>query len=201
MEKEKDTYKTIRSTSQCHLTKMRSKFLGFAEPVKDLGEIKDFLLLYKKKYHDARHLCYAYILGPQSDTTFSNDNGEPSGTAGRPILEQLRAYELTNTLLIVVRYFGGIKLGTSGLFSAYKTIAHDTLEQSEIITETVNKCCSISFEYPYLDKVLKIVNETEAKITAKDFQMTCRMTLQIRLSLYEYIKNLLEKIPKLKINE
>lgn len=201
MKEKTDTYKTIRSSSQGHFTQMRSKFLGFAEPINDTDDVKNLLLQYKRKYHDARHLCYAYILGTQGDIFYSNDNGEPSGTAGRPILEQIRAYGLTNTLVVVIRYFGGIKLGTSGLFSAYKTTAHETLEQSEIITETVNEYCSISFDYPYLDKVLRIANETNAKVTAKDFQMTCLMTLQIRASHYEHIKNLLEKIPTLKFNE
>lgn len=128
-----DTYKTISGISESVFTEKRSKFIAIAIPVRSVAEIKNLLEQYQKKYYDARHVCYAYMLGPERKDFRANDNGEPSGTAGKPILGQINSHELTDVLVIVVRYFGGIKLGTSGLIVAYRTAASQALAEATVI--------------------------------------------------------------------
>ena len=179
-------------------TEKRSKFLAFAIPVRSLDEIKEHLKAYEKKYYDARHVCYAYMLGAERTDFRANDNGEPSGTAGRPILGQINSFGLTDILIIVVRYFGGIKLGTSGLIVAYKAAAQEALNAAEIIEKTVDAQLSFAFEYPFLNDVMRIVKEDGPEIVSQDFDNDCRMTLRIRKSQAERLEARLNKVETLR---
>lgn len=154
-----DTYKTIVEPSEGIYTEKRSKFIAIALPVRTLDEIKAHLETYQKKYYDARHVCYAYMLGAARKDFRANDNGEPSGTAGKPILGQINSNELTDILIIVVRYFGGIKLGTSGLIVAYKAAAAEAISAATIIEKTVDEEVTVMFEYPFMNDIMRIVKE------------------------------------------
>ena len=148
---------------------------------------------YQKKYYDARHVCWAYMLGADRETFRSNDNGEPSGTAGKPILGQINSNELTDIIILVVRYFGGVKLGTSGLVVAYRTAAAEAIANATIVMRTVDEEYSFSFEYPLMNKVMKVVRDMDARIVSQSFDMDCQMTLSIRKGLMPQLK---EKIGK-----
>ena len=193
-----DTFKTISKPSEGTYTEKRSKFLAFALPVRAVDEVKDIVKDYQKKYYDARHVCYAYMLGPERTDFRANDNGEPSGTAGKPILGQINSYGLTDILIIVVRYFGGIKLGTSGLIQAYKQAAIEALAVADIIEKTVDADISFAFEYPFMNDVMRIVKEEEPQIIAQGYDTDCTMTLRQRLSAMERLKARLEKVETLK---
>ena len=193
-----DTFKTISKPSEGTYTEKRSKFLAFALPVRTVDEVKDIVKDYQKKYYDARHVCYAYMLGPERTDFRANDNGEPSGTAGKPILGQINSYGLTDILIIVVRYFGGIKLGTSGLIQAYKQAAIEALAVADIIEKTVDADISFAFEYPFMNDVMRIVKEEEPQIIAQGYDTDCTMTLRQRLSAMERLKARLEKVETLK---
>ena len=145
-----DTYKTIVAPAEGLYTEKRSKFIAIALPVSTVEEVKEQLDVYQKKYYDARHVCYAYMLGPERKDFRANDNGEPSGTAGKPILGQINSNGLTNILIIVVRYFGGIKLGTSGLIVAYRTAASEAIVAATVIEKTVDEEVTVLFEYPLM---------------------------------------------------
>ena len=173
-----------------------SKFLSFAEPITDEEQAKERIKWYKKKYHDARHVCYAYRLGERGDQERANDNGEPSGTAGKPILGQIHSKELTNVLVIVVRYFGGVKLGTSGLIVAYRAAAAEALEAVEHIEKTINGEIVLKFSYPLLNEVLRIVKEEEPKVVEQLFDNDCLVRLSMRLS---RLPRLVERYEKLVI--
>lgn len=189
-----DTYKTISDLSEAIFTEKRSKFLAFAIPVRTVEEIKEHIDFYQKKYYDARHVCYAYMLGAERETFRANDNGEPSGTAGKPILGQINSNELTDILVVVIRYFGGIKLGTSGLIVAYKAAAAEAIAAAEIIEKTVDEEITIAFEYPFMNDVMRIVKEEEPEIVRQFFDMDCEMTLRIRQSLMPKLRTRLEKV-------
>ncbi|MCR5573466.1 MAG: YigZ family protein, partial [Bacteroidaceae bacterium] len=178
-------------------TEKRSKFLAFAIPVRTIDEIKEQLKVYEKKYYDARHVSYAYMLGAERTDFRANDNGEPSGTAGRPILGQINSFGLTDILIVVVRYFGGIKLGTSGLIVAYKAAAQEALNAADIIEKTVDADITFVFEYPFLNDVMRIVKEESPEIISQDFDNDCRMTLRIRKSQFEKLKSRLQKVETL----
>ena len=193
-----DTFKTISKPSEGTYTEKRSKFLAFALPVRTVDEVKDIVKDYQKKYYDARHVCYAYMLGPERTDFRANDNGEPSGTAGKPILGQINSYGLTDILIIVVRYFGGIKLGTSGLIQAYKQAAIEALAVADIIEKTVDADISFAFEYPFMNDVMRIVKEEEPQIIVQGYDTDCTMTLRQRLSAMERLKARLEKVETLK---
>lgn len=188
-----DTYLTISKISEGLYKEKGSKFLAFAIPVRTIDEIKAILEEKRKAFHDARHVCYAYILGPEGKEFRANDDGEPSGTAGRPMLGILQSYNLTYTLLIIVRYFGGTKLGTSGLINAYKESANDAIVNNEIIEKTIDKMLVVKFEYPFLNEIMKIVKEEEPTIINQEFEMECSMTLSIRQRDYDRLKNKLEQ--------
>ena len=192
-----DTYKTISKLAEGTYTEKRSKFLAFAIPVRTIDEIKEQLKVYEKKYYDARHVCYAYMLGAERTDFRANDNGEPSGTAGRPILGQINSFGLTDILIVVVRYFGGIKLGTSGLIVAYKAAAQEALNAADIIEKTVDADITFVFEYPFLNDVMRIVKEESPEIISQDFDNDCRMTLRIRKSQFEKLKSHLQKVETL----
>jgi len=196
-----DIYKTISKIAEGTYTEKRSKFLAFAIPVRTLDEVKEHLKFYEKKYFDARHVCYAYMLGAERSDYRANDNGEPSGTAGRPILGQINSYGLTDVLIVVVRYFGGIKLGTSGLIVAYKAATQEALNAADIIEKTVDEDVSFSFEYPFLNDVMRIVKEESPEIVSQDFDNDCQMTLRIRKSMSDKLRQRLQKVETLRIIE
>ena len=193
---QEDTYKTITGLAEGIYTEKRSKFIAIAIPVRTLEEVKQHLEVYQKKYYDARHVCYAYRLGERGDQERSNDNGEPSGTAGKPILGQIHSKELTNVLVIVVRYFGGVKLGTSGLIVAYRAAAAEALEAVPHIEKTINGEIVLKFSYPLLNEVLRIVKEEEPRMVEQVFDNDCMVRLSMRLS---RLPRLIERYEKLVI--
>ena len=196
-----DTFKTIAAPAEGTYSEKRSKFLAFAIPVRTQDEVKELVKEYQKRYYDARHACYAYMLGHERKDFRANDNGEPSGTAGKPILGQINSNELTDILIIVVRYFGGIKLGTSGLIGAYKTAAADAIANATIIEKTVDDDVTVFFEYPFLNDVMRIVKEEEPQVVEQVFEMDCKMTLRIRRSKMERLRSRLEKVETARIQE
>lgn len=196
-----DTFKTIAAPAEGTYSEKRSKFLAFAIPVHTLDEVKELVKEYQKKYYDAHHACYAYMLGHERKDFRANDNGEPSGTAGKPILGQINSNELTDILIIVVRYFGGIKLGTSGLIGAYKTAAADAIANATIIEKTVDDDVTVFFEYPFLNDVMRIVKEEEPQVVEQMFEMDCKMTLRIRRSKMGRLRSRLEKVETARIQE
>ena len=194
---QEDTYKTITELSEGIYTEKRSKFIAIAIPVRTLDEVKQHLEVYQKKYYDARHVCYAYMLGHERKNFRANDNGEPSGTAGKPILGQINSNELTDILIIVVRYFGGVKLGTSGLIVAYRAAAAEALEAVEHIEKTINGEIVLRFSYPLLNEVLRIVKDEEPKVVEQVFDNDCVIRLSMRLS---RLPRLVERYEKLVIS-
>ena len=194
-----DTYRTIRDLSEGYYTEKRSRFLSFALPVRTPDEVKTQLDIYRKKYYDARHVCWAYMLGPDRTTFRANDDGEPSSTAGKPILGQINSNNLTDILIIVVRYFGGIELGTSGLIVAYRTAAAEAIAAAHIEERTVDETITITFEYPHLNSVMRIVKEDKPDVLAQSFELTCEMTLRIRQSCMDALKSRLLKVDSLRI--
>ncbi|MCQ2257785.1 MAG: YigZ family protein [Bacteroidaceae bacterium] len=196
-----DSYKTIKATSEGTYSEKRSKFLAFAIPVTTVEEVKQYVAEYQKKYYDARHCCYAYMLGHERLDFRANDNGEPSGTAGKPILGQINSNELTNILIIVVRYFGGIKLGTSGLIVAYKAAAAEAIAAAEIIEKTVDEEVTFMFEYPFMNDVMRIVKEEQPDIISQGYDTDCSMTLRIRKDSMPKLRARLEKVETLSFVE
>lgn len=189
-----DVYKTIREVSEGYYTEKRSRFISYAIPVRSVEEVKEQLEKYRKQYYDARHLCWAYMLGPDRLTFRANDDGEPSSTAGKPILGQINSNELTDILVVVARYFGGIELGTSGLIVAYRTAAAEAIAAAEIEERTVDEDITVAFEYPFLNGIMRIVKEDSPLIIAQKFEMDCEMTLRIRKSEADRLKLRLLKI-------
>lgn len=194
-----DTYHTIAEPSEAIYTEKRSKFIAIALPVRTVEEIKIHLDTYQKKYYDARHLCYAYMLGAGRKEFRANDNGEPSGTAGKPILGQINSNELTDILVIVVRYFGGIKLGTGGLIVAYKAAAAGAIAAATVIEKTVDEEVTVLFEYPFMNDIMRIVKEEEPEIISQAYDMDCSMTLRIRQSMMPRLRARLEKVETARI--
>lgn len=188
-----DEYKTILSASEGTYSELRSKFLAFAHPVTNVEEALSIVEQYQKKYYDARHVCWAYMLGAEREVFRSNDNGEPSGTAGKPILGQINSNELTNILVLVVRYFGGVKLGTSGLIVAYRTAAAEAIKNAEIISKTVDEIYSFGFEYPFMNAVMKVVRDMDATIVEQSYDNECKMSLSIRLGKMTELKDKIAK--------
>ena len=196
-----DTYKTIVAAAEGLSTEKRSKFIAHAHPVRTLDEIKEWIEKYQKQYYDARHVCYAYMLGAERKDFRANDNGEPSGTAGKPILGQINSNELTDILIVVIRYFGGIKLGTSGLIQAYKAAAIEVLAVCEIVECTIDDEVVIAFEYPFMNDVMRIVKEDAPTLVSQSYDMDCLMTLRIRRSLMPRLKERLSKVETLRFIE
>lgn len=172
--------------------------MSFALPVSTVGEVNKYLQEYRKKYFDARHVCWAFMLGAARTTFRTNDDGEPSSTAGRPILGQINSHVLTDILIIVVRYFGGIELGTGGLIVAYRKAAAEAIAKAEIEERTIDEIITIVFEYPSLNTVMRTIKEEHAEIVSKTIEMTCLMTLRIQRKFSERLKNRL-KIEKIQI--
>lgn len=188
-----DKYLTINAPSEGLYKEKGSKFIAFAVPVSNVEQIKTILEEKRKEHHDARHVCYAYILGVDKADYRSNDDGEPSGTAGRPILGSLLSAGVTNVLIAVVRYFGGTKLGTSGLINAYKVAAADALENAEIIEKTVDEEIHISFDYLVMNDVMKIIKDVAPQVMSQQFDNNCNMVLSIRKG---DAPNLIERLKK-----
>jgi uncharacterized YigZ family protein len=194
-----DTYKTIKEKSEGCYSEKRSRFISFAIPVSTVDEVKTVLEKFRKQYYDANHVCWAYMLGPERREFRSNDDGEPSSTAGKPILGQINSHELTDILIIVIRYFGGIELGTSRLTAAYRTAAAEAIAAAEITERTVDEDIRIAFEYPHLNGVMRIIKEMRPEILSQSLEMTCEMTLRIRQSLAGELRSRLSKIESIYI--
>lgn len=201
MEPAKDTYKTIVADAEAIFKDKGSKFLTYAYPVTSEEEIKEKLEPLRKKYYDATHHCYAWRLGPQGEAFRANDDGEPSGTAGKPILGQMLSYELTNILIVVVRYFGGTKLGVSGLINAYRESAREVIANCEIVTRTVDAHYKIRFSYMAMNDVMKIVKDIQPEVISQVFDNLCEMELAIRESLAEQLHRKLEKTEGVEVDD
>lgn len=189
-----DIYKTITACTEEIYKEKGSKFLSFAIPVSNVDEVKEIVKNFRKEYYDARHICYAYMLGKERKEWRVNDDSEPSGTAGRPIMGQINSRELTNILVIVVRYFGGILLGTGGLVVAYKEATLDALNQAQIIEKTVDEAYSINFDYALMNDVMRVIKDSNANIVNQSYDINCLMNLSIRKQDSELLKLKLEKI-------
>ena len=189
-----DEYRTISGTSEGYYTEKRSKFLAFAHHVETVEEIKDILAEYRKKYYDARHVCYAYMLGAERTGFRANDDGEPSSTAGKPILGQINSNLLTNILIVVVRYYGGVNLGTSGLIVAYREAAADAIAHAAIETRQVEEIVKHTFSYPQMNDVMRIVKNMNPRIISQTYDNTCEIVLSIRKSEAEQLRNQLGKL-------
>lgn len=176
-----DFFKTLAAPSEGLYKEKMSKFLSFAIPVTSATEAKEIIKQYQKRFYDARHVCWAYMIGTDRSEFLSSDNGEPSGTAGKPILGQINSFELTNVLIIVVRYFGGILLGTSGLIVAYRKAAADAITNGTILE--CHEQGSVTFTFPYLgmNDVMKLVKRDNLKVTEQEFDNLCKMTIQANL--------------------
>ncbi|MDR1781109.1 MAG: YigZ family protein [Tannerella sp.] len=195
-----DSYKTIGAVSEGYYSEKRSRFISYAVPVQSVEEAKSAIDRYRKQYFDARHVCWAYMLGCERTAYRVNDDGEPSSTAGKPILGQINSNELTDILIVVVRYFGGIELGTSGLTAAYRAAAAAAIAAATIEERTVDETVAIAFEYPHLNSVMRIVKDMQPQVIAQQFDMNCEMTLRIRKSLVEQLKNGLSKVESIRFH-
>ena len=189
-----DQYKTINNIGEGTYSEKRSKFLAFTHHVTSVDEVKDIVQTYRKKYYDARHVCYAYVLGPDGSEFRANDDGEPSSTAGKPILGQIHSNELTDILIIVVRYYGGVNLGTSGLIVAYRTAAAEAIADSDIIEKFVEEEITYSFPYVTMNDVMRIIKEMNPRIVSQTYDNTCEIKLSIRQSMAAQLKAKLEKL-------
>lgn len=196
-----DTFRTIAAPSEAVYTEKRSKFLAFAYPVTSVEQAKERVVELQKKYFDARHVCWAYMLGPERKDFRANDNGEPSGTAGKPILGQINSLELTDVVIGVVRYFGGIKLGTSGLIVAYRQAARLALEAAEIIE--CHQCAEVNFAFPYMamNEVMKVARLPGVEIVTQVFDCACSMILRVELDHLDNVRNRLTDIDGLTFND
>lgn len=189
-----DTFKTIAQTSEGLYKEKGSKFMAFAYPVDNENAVKEIVANLKKEYHDARHHCYAYILGPDKSAFRLNDDGEPSGTAGRPIYGQLLSKDVTNVLVVVIRYFGGILLGTSGLINAYKTAAKDALDNNTIVEKTIDEKYRVSFDYTEMNSVMKLLKDPYVQILGQTFDERNQIDFSIRRREADRITTALKKL-------
>ena len=200
-----DEYRTIEATGERlrvgeqsagmgYYTEKRSKFLAFAHHVETVDEVKQLLDQYRKKYYDARHVCYAYMLGAGREDFRANDDGEPSSTAGKPILGQINSNELTDILIVVVRYYGGVNLGTSGLIVAYREAAADAIAHCQVVTRQVEEIVTYSFAYPMMNDVMRVVKELSPRIVSQTYDNTCEIRLAIRKSEADRLRQRLSKL-------
>jgi len=193
-------YTTLVDKSEGMYREKGSKFIALAYPVASVDEIKDLLMQIRKKHYDARHVCYAYMLGSDRSEFRSVDDGEPSGTAGRPILGQINSRQLTNVLVVVVRYFGGILLGTGGLITAYREAAADALENASKVNRLVETPLTIYFEYPMMNEVMRRIREQNARLVSQELKMECTLQVLAGLTAAEILKNQLEKLEGVKVD-
>ena len=189
-----DEFKTISNVGEGTYSEKRSKFLAFSHHVETEEQVKDIVAQYRKKYYDARHVCYAYMLGAERQVFRANDDGEPSSTAGKPILGQINSNELTDILIVVVRYYGGVNLGTGGSIVAYKTAAAEAIAASEIEIRQVEELVTYNFPYVMMNDVMRVVKEMKPRIVNQVYDNTCEITLSIRKSEAEQLKNRLDKL-------
>lgn len=190
-----DTYKTVsKEVCEGFYSEKRSKFLAFVHHVDSVDEAMAIVKEYRKKYYDARHCCYAYVLGSDRADFRANDDGEPSSTAGKPILGQLNRLELTDVLVVVIRYYGGVNLGTGGLIVAYRTATEDALSKAVIEEKFVEERITYRFTYPMINTVMRVVKETRARIVSQSFDNDCEIVLSIRQSLAEGLQARLDKL-------
>ena len=199
---EKDTYKTIAAASEEVLYKEKnSKFFGYAFPVTTEEEIKEILERLRKEHFSARHWCYAYQIGTEKIQYRANDDGEPNNSAGMPIYGQIQSFEVTNVLVVVVRYFGGVKLGVGGLISAYKIAAQMALENSEIVERTINKHFITSFGYANMNKVMRIIKEKNLQIVSQKMEMDCEIEIATRKKNVQNLLDTFENLYEIKLTE
>lgn len=189
-----DTYKTIEKSSEGFFKDKGSKFIALAFPVDNESKVQEYRAFLRKKYHDARHHVYAFYIGKGQVLYRSSDDGEPSNSSGPPVLGQIRSFGLTNILIVVVRYFGGTKLGIPGLINAYKSAAADALKNAHIVTKTITKNISFEFKYPAMNEVMRIVKNPGVKIERQEFLENCMLDINIRISNFEEIYNKLKII-------
>ncbi len=183
-----DFFKTVKGISQGLYKEKMSKFISFAEPVQSADEAKAVVKKYQNQYHDARHVCWAYMIGTDRSEYLSSDNGEPSGTAGKPILGQINSFGLTNIVIVVVRYFGGIKLGTSGLIVAYREAAAEAIKAGEILECHEQATISFTFAYLGMNDVMKVIKSEDLRIISQNFDNCCTMTVQLDADKAEPLK-------------
>ncbi|MDR2496259.1 MAG: YigZ family protein [Tannerellaceae bacterium] len=196
-----DSFRTIAAPSEGFYSEKRSRFLSFAIPVASAAEAMERVEAIRRKYYDARHVCWAYVIGSDSSVFRANDDGEPSSTAGKPILGRIRSGELTDILVVVVRYFGGIELGTGGLIVAYRNAAADAIANAEIEERTVDETIEISFGYPLQNMVMRILKEENPAILSRSFEAHCGITVRIRKSLAERLRGRLLKLEGVTVTE
>ena len=191
-----DSYKTIseKTIGEGYITETRSKFLAFAHHVESVDEVKEIVAQYRKKYFDARHVCWAYMLGHERNEFRANDDGEPSSTAGKPILGQINSRELTNILVVVIRYFGGVLLGTSGLIVAYREAAADAINHAVEEERLIEEEITYSFTYVMMNDVMRIIKDMQPRIVSQTFDNTCEIRLAIRRSLAPQLRDRLAKL-------
>lgn len=189
-----DTFKTVETVSEGLYKDKGSKFFAFAFPVNNEDQIKEHLQELRKKYFDARHHCYAYALGPGRDGYRINDDGEPSGTAGKPIYGQILSHDLTNILIVVIRYFGGVKLGVRGLINAYKAATIDALNNNVIIEKIITEVYELKFEYPLMNEVMRVLKENDLEQISHNFTLSCKIDFAVRRNDADHIKQLFEAI-------
>lgn len=189
-----DSFKTISKGGEGYFTDKRSKFLAFTHHVESVDEVKDIVSNYRKKYFDARHVCYAYVIGADGSIFRANDDGEPSSTAGKPILGQINSNQLSETLIVVVRYYGGVNLGTGGLIVAYREAAADAIANSEITEKHVEERIDFQFPYVMMNQVMRVVKEMQPRILSQSYDNTCMLSLSIRKSLAEQLRSRLSKL-------
>ena len=190
-----DMYKTLEEDSEETLFKEKgSKFFGYAFPVTDEEQVKNILLDIKKKHHSARHWCYAYKLGVDPVRFRVNDDGEPSNSAGQPIYGQILAADVTDVLVVVVRYFGGVKLGVGGLIRAYKASAQLTLETSKIVEKTIEEKLELTFQYQHMNKVMRVIKQKRLTVFSQELTTSCKLILSIKKSEFPQVKNTFETL-------
>lgn len=195
-----DTYKTIERSGEGVYRDRGSKFIAIAHAVSSEEEVKKKLEDIRSRFHDARHHCYAYVIGADKSASRFNDDGEPSGTAGRPILGQISSNDLTNVLVVVVRYFGGTKLGVRGLINAYKSSASEAIAASGIIEKTIDEVYSVNFEYPVMNQVMHILKDPEIQILSQDFDLHCVLEYMVRKSHADAVHAKLDKIKGVRVS-
>jgi len=193
----KDEYRSIKNRSRGLYKDRGSKFISIAIPLESEDQVKKLLDEYKKKYHDARHHCFAYKLGTDDDEWRVNDDGEPAGTAGNPIMGQIKSFDLSNILIIVIRYFGGTLLGTGGLIRAYREAARDALENSQIVKKTIDCTYRLNFPYEAMNDVMKIIKDRNLEQSGQDFGLDCSLTVRFRASLEDEITGRFRMVDKL----
>jgi uncharacterized YigZ family protein len=199
---EKDTYNTIEVAPEPTLFKDKnSKFYAYAFPVQNENEVKTYLEQLKKEHHAARHWCYAYQLGTETITYRANDDGEPNNSAGMPIYGQIQSFDVTNILIVVIRYYGGIKLGVGGLINAYKISAQQILEASNIIEKTINITYIIAFEYKNMNAVMRIIKEKNLKIIDQKLELDCKIIISVRKNMAKEVFNMFNTLYEINIKK